>query len=63
MLKADFGCPMMLRIVVFVTKGPNLAEKYGINVVPTLIVFVEGRELNRLVGLKGKEYLREVLIV
>ena len=39
----------------------RLAEKYWINVVPTLIVFVEGRELNRLVGLKAKEHLREAL--
>jgi len=39
----------------------TLAEKYGISVVPTLIVFVEGRELHRMVGLKAKKYLREAL--
>jgi hypothetical protein len=29
-LKADFGCPIIFLIVVFVIKGQNLDEKYGI---------------------------------
>jgi len=41
----------------------SLAERYGINVVPTLIVFRGGREIHRLVGLKTKDYLRQSLEV
>lgn len=41
----------------------HLTEKYGIIVVPTLIVFDGGNELYRIVGLKSKKSLREALAV
>jgi thioredoxin 1 len=41
----------------------NLTEKYGVIVVPTLIVFDGGNELYRIVGLKSKKSLREALAV
>ena len=41
----------------------RLTEQYGISFLPTLIVFKDGKELQRLVGLKSKETLREALDV
>ena len=41
----------------------QLTEKYGITVVPTMIVFQGGREIARVVGLKSKDNLRELLAV
>ena len=40
-----------------------LTENYGITVVPTMIVFQGGREIARVVGLKSKDNLRELLAV
>jgi len=41
----------------------RLTEKYGINVVPTLIVFNKGRFIHRLVGLQSKDFLKVALEV
>ena len=38
-----------------------LAQKFGVMSIPTLIVFKEGREIGRVVGVKSKEELRVLL--
>ena len=48
-------------VTVDVMANERLAEKYGISVVPTLVVFRAAFEVHRLVGLKTKDYLREAL--
>ncbi len=35
----------------------DIAERYGVMSIPTLILFLGGREVNRLVGLQSKEAL------
>jgi len=35
----------------------SLAQKYKVRSIPTLILFKNGSEINRFVGLKNKEYL------
>lgn len=42
---------------VNVDENPNLAAKYGIMSIPTLIFFKEGKEVKRMVGVRGKEEL------
>ena len=48
---------------VDVAANEALAHAYGIAAVPTLIVFKNGQELHRMVGLKELHYLREALVV
>ena len=40
-----------------VDKNPQTAQKYGVMGVPTLILFRNGKEVKRLVGLQTKESL------
>lgn len=44
-----------------VDANPFIAEKYGIERYPTLIVFDNGQETERLVGVKTREELAELL--
>ncbi len=44
-----------------VDEQPELASKYGIMSIPTLIVFQDGKEKTRLVGLQSKETLIQAL--
>ena len=50
-------------VTVDVAANEALAHAYGIAAVPTLIVFKNGQELHRMVGLKDLHYLREALAV
>ena len=50
-------------VAVDVAANEALAHAYGIAAVPTLIVFKNGQELHRMVGLKDLHYLREALAV
>ena len=50
-------------VTVDVAANEALAHAYGIAAVPTLIVFKNGQELHRMVGLKELHYLREALAV
>ena len=50
-------------VTVDVVANEGLAQAYKIAVVPSLLVFKNGVELNRLVGLKDLHYLREALDV
>ena len=42
---------------VNVDEAPELAMKYGVSSIPTLILFRDGREAGRTVGAQGKEQL------
>ena len=44
-----------------VDEEPELASRYGVLSIPTLIVFQEGQEKTRLVGLQSKETLIQTL--
>lgn len=46
---------------VDVDAEPELAQRYGIMSIPTLIVFKNGQEVSRSVGLTPKEGLKEKL--
>lgn len=46
---------------VDVDKEQNLAQKYQIRSIPTMIIFKDGKEVKRLVGIKSrKQILREI---
>jgi len=44
-----------------VDDSPQAAQKYGVNSIPTLIVFKGGEVVQRFVGLKPKATLQEAL--
>lgn len=46
---------------VDVDQEPGLAQQFQVMSIPTLIIFKEGREVNRLVGLTPKEKLKSLL--
>jgi thioredoxin 1 len=46
---------------VNVDENPNLAGKFGVMGIPTLILFVGGQEKERLVGVVPKERLVQLL--
>ena len=50
-------------VTVDVATNERLVNDYRISAVPTLIVFKEGKELHRMVGLKDMKYLKEALAV
>ncbi len=44
-----------------IDENTELAEKYGIESVPTMIIFKDGEILNRIVGLYGKNEIIEMV--
>lgn len=42
-------------------ENPETPDKLGIRGIPTLVFFLEGQEVDRLVGVAPKEYLQERL--
>ena len=46
---------------VNVDENPNLAGKFGVMGIPTLILFIGGQEKERLVGVVSKERLIQLL--
>ena len=44
---------------VDVDQEPGLAQQFQVMSIPTLIVFKEGREVNRLVGLSSRDTLKK----
>jgi thioredoxin 1 len=46
---------------VDVTKFPQLAERYGIQGIPAVLFFKEGKEVQRLVGLRPQDAYTQVL--
>lgn len=41
---------------------PKLAQKYGIRNIPTLVIFKNGKEVDRIVGVKQKGFLKEKML-
>jgi thioredoxin 1 len=48
-------------VTVDVAVNERLVNDYRISAVPTLIVFKDGKERDRMVGLKDMKYLKEAL--
>lgn len=46
---------------VDVDQEPGLAQKFGVMNIPTLIIFKNGKEAERLVGLTSKDKLKNLL--
>jgi thioredoxin 1 len=44
-----------------VDDNPSVSSRFGIRGIPTLILFKDGREANRLVGLSSKEQIEALL--
>jgi thioredoxin 1 len=48
-------------VTIDVAANERLVNDYRISAVPTLIVFKQGQEFQRLIGLKDMHYLKEAL--
>jgi thioredoxin 1 len=48
-------------VKVNVDDNPEIAAAYGIRGIPTLILFNEGQEVERIVGAAGKEAISDVI--
>jgi len=46
---------------VNVDENPEVSPRFGIRGIPTLILFKDGREANRLVGLSSREQIEALL--
>jgi thioredoxin 1 len=46
-----------------IEQNPFIKEKYNVDKYPMLLIFVDGREAERLIGLKSKDNLNEALRV
>ena len=44
-----------------VDENPEVARDYGVMSIPTLIVFINGREMDRIIGSQSEDALRERL--
>lgn len=45
-----------------VEKDQKTAQKYNVRNIPTLILFKDGKEINRFVGVKTKEFLKKEMV-
>lgn len=45
-----------------VSSNPSVAQKYEVSSLPCLIVFHDGKEIDRLVGFRGKEAVEDLFI-
>ena len=63
-LSAD-GTPMELVVLALgkldVDENPATAEKFQVFSIPTMIIFKDGKEVQRLIGFRGKEQLKRDL--
>jgi thioredoxin 1 len=41
---------------------PKMAQKHGIRNIPTLVIFKNGKEIDRIVGVKQKGFLKEKML-
>lgn len=48
---------------VDVDAEPALAQQFGVMSIPTMLIFKNGKEINRIVGLTPKERLKSLLEV
>jgi thioredoxin 2 len=46
-----------------IDENPRLASRFNVRSIPTMIIFKDGREVDRLVGLLGKGQIRQKLEV
>ena len=46
---------------VNVDRDPQIAIKYGVQSIPTLIVFKDGVETNKIIGLRSKEDILSII--
>jgi thioredoxin len=42
-----------------VDQAPHAAGEFGVQSIPTLIIFKDGEEFDRMIGFQGKEVLKE----
>ena len=42
---------------VDVDAAPNTAQQYGVQSIPTIVIFKDGKEVDRVIGFQGKEAL------
>lgn len=47
---------------VDVEKNPQLSQKFGVRGIPTLILFKNGKEIDRFVGVKSKSALKSSMM-
>ncbi len=45
-----------------VDKNQPTAQKFGVRSIPTLILFKNGKEVNRFVGIKRKDFLKKEML-
>ncbi|MBS3815881.1 MAG: thioredoxin [Hadesarchaea archaeon] len=45
-----------------VDENKNIAQKFGVSAIPTLLVMKDGEEIDRMVGLSSKESLKKKLL-
>jgi thioredoxin 1 len=45
-----------------VEKYPKMSQKYGIRGIPTLVLFENGKEIDRFVGVKQKAFLKSKML-
>jgi thioredoxin 1 len=48
-------------VKVDIDESQDLASKYGVSAIPTLVVFNQGQEVRRMVGLQSKQKLVEAV--
>lgn len=46
---------------VDVDKSPELAGKFGVMSIPTIVIFRDGKEVNKIIGAQSKEVLLEAI--
>lgn len=46
---------------VDVDKSPELAGQYGVMSIPTIVIFRDGKEVNKIIGAQSKEVLLEAI--
>jgi len=42
-----------------VDQGPHVAGEFGVQSIPTIIIFKDGQEVDRMIGFQGKEVLMD----
>lgn len=45
-----------------IESAQNTTASFGVTSIPTIIVFKDGREVNRIVGVRGKEELKKIVL-
>lgn len=61
LVTADMNLPRDAFKSVDITREPELARAHKITRIPTLVVIEDGKEVDRLFGVQGKERLQELL--